>query len=58
MLMAGTVLASNEPFKISDTSKVTMNVSVSEEIINSIAEGQSVSVTIPAVSSVAKVGTV
>ncbi len=55
---AGTVLASNEPFKISDTSKVTMNVSVSEEIINSITEGQSVSVTIPAVSSVAKVGTV
>lgn len=35
-----------------------MNVSVSEEIINSITEGQSVSVTIPAVSSVAKVGTV
>lgn len=58
MFDAGTVLASNEPFKISDTSKVTINVSVSEEIINSITTGQTVSVTIPAVSSIAKIGTI
>ena len=55
---AGTVLASAEPFKISDTSKVTMNVSVSEEIINSIITGETVSVSIPSVSDVPKVGTI
>ncbi len=55
---AGTVLATNEPFKISDTSKVTINVSVSEDIINSVTTGESVSVTIPAVSSMSKIGTI
>ncbi len=55
---AGTILASSEPFKISDISKVTMNVSVSEEIINSIGSGETVSVNIPAVSSINKIGTI
>ena len=55
---AGTVLASSEPFKISDTSKVTMVVSVSEEIINSVSTGETVSVSIPSVSNIAKIGTI
>ena len=55
---AGTVLATNEPFKVVDTSKVTINVSVSEDIINSIAVGDSVSVNVPSVSNLAKLGTI
>ncbi|HCT65433.1 MAG TPA: hypothetical protein DIC60_09265 [Lachnospiraceae bacterium] len=48
---AGTVLSSTAvPFVISNTSSVIVDVSVSEQIINSLANGQSVGVKIAAVS--------
>lgn len=55
---AGTVLSASTPFKIVDTSKVTMDVSVSEELINSLKVGDTVSVSVPAVSASSKTGTI
>ena len=55
---AGTVLATNEPFKISDTSKVKMSVSVSEDIVNSVTLGDSVTVNIPSAAEPNRTGVI